>query len=132
MKDTLRQYEKAARSCREIFIKKTLDYGTSWRVLRMISILDQLFIKARRIRNLQGKAVRLVKEDIGGEFQAMVNYRIIGLIKLDLNSETIEYLDPVHAGRLYDEKSILVREVMEKKTHDYGEAWREMSQEGFV
>ncbi len=132
MKDTLRQYEKAARSCREIFIKKTLDYGTSWRVLRMISILDQLFIKARRIRNLQGKAVRLVKEDIGGEFQAMVNYGIIGLIQLDLNSETIEDLDPVHAGSLYDEKSVLVREVMEKKNHDYGEAWRDMSQEGFV
>ncbi|MDP4129890.1 MAG: DUF1599 domain-containing protein [Bacteroidota bacterium] len=132
MKDTLRQYEKAARSCREIFIKKTLDYGTSWRVLRMISILDQLFIKARRIRNLQGKAVRLVKEDIGGEFQAMVNYGIIGLIQLDLNSETIEDLDPVYAGRLYDEKSVLVREVMEKKNHDYGEAWRDMSQEGFV
>lgn len=132
MKDTLRQYEKAARSCREIFIKKTLDYGTSWRVLRMISILDQLFIKARRIRNLQGKAVRLVKEDIGGEFQAMVNYGIIGLIQLDLNSETIEDLDPVDAGRLYDEKSVLVREVMEKKNHDYGEAWRDMSQEGFV
>ncbi|MDP4212641.1 MAG: DUF1599 domain-containing protein [Bacteroidota bacterium] len=132
MKDTLRQYEKAARSCREIFIKKTLDYGTSWRVLRMISILDQLFIKARRIRNLQGKAVRLVEEDIGGEFQAMVNYGIIGLIQLDLNSETIEDLDPVYAGRLYDEKSVLVREVMEKKNHDYGEAWRDMSQEGFV
>jgi hypothetical protein len=132
MKDTLRQYEKAAASCREIFIKKTADYGTSWRVLRMISILDQLFIKARRIRNLQQQPVRMVQEDISGEFQAMVNYGIIGMIQLDLNSESIEDVDPVQAGIWYDDKSLLVRQVMEKKNHDYGEAWREMSQEGFV
>jgi hypothetical protein len=132
MKDTLRQYEKVAASCREIFIKKTTDYGTSWRVLRMVSIMDQLFIKARRIRTLQQQELRLIKEDLGGEFQAMVNYGIIGLIQLDLNSEGMEDLDPSRAGELYDEKSLQVRQVMEKKNHDYGEAWRGMSQEGFV
>jgi len=132
MKDTLRQYEKALGSCRDIFIKKTSDYGTSWRVLRMISILDQLFIKARRIRTLQQRGISLVKEDIRGEFQAMVNYGIIGLIQLELNTETTEDLDPSKAGAFYDEKAKIVQEVMEKKNHDYGEAWREMSQEGFT
>ncbi len=132
MKDTLRQYEKEVKSCRHIFIKKTVDYGTSWRVLRMISILDQLFIKASRIRTLQQRGVSLVKEDIRGEFQALVNYGIIGLIQLDLNTDTIEDLDPGKAGGLYDEKIQLLQQVMEKKNHDYGEAWREMSQEGFV
>ena len=132
MKDTLRQYEKAIRSCRDIFIKKTQDYGTSWRVLRMISILDQLFIKAKRVRTLQQRGVSLVKEDISGEFQAMVNYGVIGLIQLELNTDIIEDLDPLSAAALYDEKINFVRELMEKKNHDYGEAWREMSQEGFV
>jgi len=132
MKDTLRQYEKALGSCRDIFIKKTSDYGTAWRVLRMISILDQLFIKARRIRTLQQRGVSLVKEDIRGEFQAMVNYGIIGLIQLELNTETTEDLDPSKAGAFYDEKAKIVQDVMEKKNHDYGEAWREMSQEGFT
>ena len=132
MKDTLRQYEKALGSCRDIFIKKTSDYGTAWRVLRMISILDQLFIKARRIRTLQQRGISLVKEDIRGEFQAMVNYGIIGLIQLELDTETTEDLDPSKAGAFYDEKAKIVQEVMEKKNHDYGEAWREMSQEGFT
>jgi len=132
MKDTLRQYEKAMGSCRDIFMKKTSDYGTAWRVLRMISILDQLFIKAKRIRTLQQKGVSMVKEDIRGEFQATVNYGIIGLIQLDLNTESTEDLPPAEAGALYDEKVRMVREVMEKKNHDYGEAWREMSQEGFT
>jgi hypothetical protein len=132
MKDTLRQYEKAMGSCREIFLKKTADYGTAWRVLRMISILDQLFIKAKRIRTLQQNGVRLVKEDIRGEFQAMVNYGIIGLIQLGLNTESAEDLSPSEAATLYDEKATMARELMEKKNHDYGEAWREMSQEGFT
>ena len=133
MKDTLRQYEKAARSCRVIFIKKTLDYGTSWRLLRMISILDQLFIKARRIRNLQGKAVRLVQEDIGGEFQAMLNYGIIGLIQLSIAGEApVEDMQEDLAAKWYDEKAALARKTMLDKNHDYGEAWRDMSQEGLV
>ena len=92
MKDTLRQYENAVRSCRDIFLKKTADYGTSWRVLRMISILDQIFIKAKRIRTIQEKGAQRVGEDIRGEFQAIVNYGVIGLIQLDLNAEDIEEL----------------------------------------
>ncbi len=132
MKDTLRQYENAVKSCREIFLKKTADYGTSWRVLRMISILDQIFIKAKRIRTIQEIGARRVGEDIRGEFQAIVNYGVIGLIQLDLNSEEIEELGAERTAALYDEKIQFVKNIMENKNHDYGEAWREMSQESFA
>jgi len=132
MKDTLRQYENAVKSCRDIFIKKTADYGTSWRVLRMISILDQLYIKAKRIRTIQDKGSRRVEEDIKGEFEAIVNYGIIGLIQLDLGREESEELSIERTGHLYDEKISFVKKIMKKKNHDYGEAWREMSQESFA
>jgi Nucleotide modification associated domain 1 len=132
MKDTLRQYENAVITCRDIFLKKTADYGTSWRVLRMISILDQIFIKAKRIRTIQEKGTRRVGDDIRGEFQAIVNYGIIGLVQIELNSEEIEDLDTERTGGLYDDKIQFVRKIMENKNHDYGEAWREMSQESFT
>ena len=132
MKDTLRQYENVVKVCRDIFLKKTADYGTSWRVLRMISILDQIFIKAMRIRTIQEKGARRVGEDIRGEFQAIVNYGIIGLIQLDLKSELVEDLRSDMASGLYDEKIQFVKDIMENKNHDYGEAWREMSQESFT
>jgi len=132
MKDTLRQYENAVKSCRDIFIKKTADYGTSWRVLRMISILDQLYIKAKRIRTIQEKGAQRVEEDIQGEFQAIVNYGVIGLIQLELGSDRLEELSAEKTAVLYDEKILFVKRIMEKKNHDYGEAWREMSQESFA
>jgi len=143
MKDTNQQYDEAVRSCRDIFIKKTRDYGTSWRVLRIISIADQLYIKARRIRTLQESAEQKIGEDKAGEFRAMVNYGIIGLIQLSLEASASQ--DPaepgqVHdvdmpeteAGQRYDEKMAGTRATMLDKNHDYGEAWREMSQESFV
>jgi hypothetical protein len=132
MKDTLRQYENAVRSCREIFLKKTADYGTSWRVLRMISILDQIYIKAKRIRTIQEKADQRVGEGIRGEFQAIVNYGIIGLIQFELKEDEFEDLTTDKTASLYDEKILFVKNIMENKNHDYGEAWREMSQESFA
>lgn len=132
MKDTLRQYENAVNECRDIFLKKTADYGTSWRVLRMISILDQLYIKAKRIRTIQEKGSQRVGEDIHGEFQAIVNYGIIGLIQLDMKIEDVEDLSMDKTTALYNEKISFVKKIMENKNHDYGEAWREMSQESFV
>lgn len=141
MKDTNRQYDAAFQSCRDIFIKKTRDYGTSWRVLRMISIADQLYIKARRIRTLQETSEQKIGEDKAGEFRAMVNYGIIGLIQLSLSDSGAA--DPFEAGqdpdlteavaeRLYEENRAVARATMLDKNHDYGEAWREMSQESFV
>jgi hypothetical protein len=132
MKDTLRQYENAVRSCREIFLKKTADYGTSWRVLRMISILDQIYIKAKRIRTIQEKADQRVGEGIRGEFQAIVNYGIIGLVQLELKEDDYGDLTESKTASLYDEKILFVKSIMENKNHDYGEAWREMSQESFA
>jgi hypothetical protein len=132
MKETLRQYENSVKSCRDIFIKKTADYGTSWRVLRMISILDQLHIKAKRIRTIQDKGAQRVGEDIRGEFQAIVNYGVIGLIQLGLNTDDMEEISLEKTVRLYDEKIQFVKKIMENKNHDYGEAWREMSQESFA
>jgi hypothetical protein len=129
---TNRQYDQTAGNCKDIFIKKTRDYGTSWRVLRTISIADQLYIKARRIRTLQETAEQKVGEDKAGEFTAMVNYGVIGLIQLDLTTAAPEELSAADAGQLYDAKMEQVRATMMAKNHDYGEAWREMSQESFV
>src|ERR1700722_19105226 len=131
-KSTNRQYDEAAAACKDIFILKTNDYGTSWRVLRTISIADQLYIKARRIRTLQETDDPRVKEDKAGEFRAMVNYGIIGLIQLSLGADVPEDLSADAVGRLYDEKIAVARATMVDKNHDYGEAWREMSQESFV
>lgn len=132
MKDTNQQYDEAVKSCRDIFIKKTRDYGTSWRVLRTISIADQLYIKARRIRTLQESSANRVGEDKAGEFRAMVNYGVIGLIQLSLGASAPEELAEEEAGRWYDEKMAAARAVMLDKNHDYGEAWRDMSQESFA
>ena len=132
MNSTNEQYDRALRSCKDIFLKKTGDYGTSWRVLRPISIADQLFIKAKRIRTLQEAREQRVEEDKAGEFRAMVNYGVIGLIQLSIAPDAAEELSVAEAGRNYDDQLARVREVMLAKNHDYGEAWRDMSQESFT
>jgi hypothetical protein len=132
MSQTNQQYDLAFQSCKEIFIKKTKDYGTSWRVLRAISIVDQLFIKAQRIRTIQQMGKQKIDEDISGEFRAIVNYGIIGLIQMDLKNEAVEDLPENIVSKWYDEKIEVVKKIMLDKNHDYGEAWRDMSQESFV
>ena len=129
---TNKQYDAAAAACRNIFISKTKDYGTSWRVLRTISIADQLYIKAKRIRTLQETDITKVGEDKAGEFRAMVNYGIIGLIQLSIGPDAAEELSVGEAGERYDAQLGVAREIMLAKNHDYGEAWREMSQESFT
>ena len=123
---TNQQYDQAVRSCKDIFIMKTRDYGTSWRVLRTISIADQLYIKARRIRTLQQTDQQKIGEDKAGEFEAMVNYGVIGLIQLSLGADAPEDLPPAEAERQYTAKIQQARSTMLDKNHDYGEAWREM------
>ena len=132
MVNTNEQYDGEVKTCRNIYIQKTRDYGTSWRVLRPISITDQLFIKAKRIRTLQETRETKVGEDKAGEFRAMVNYGIIGLIQLSLDKEATEELTVDEATKQYDEKAALARTTMIAKNHDYGEAWRDMSQESFT
>lgn len=132
MTNTDRQYENAIRACKEIFINKTRDYGTSWRVLRPISIIDQIFIKAQRIRTIQEKREQKVGDDIASEFKGIVNYAVIGLIQIDLSDEKVDNLAVEQVDQLYEAKIRAAKGVMLDKNHDYGEAWREMSQESFT
>src|SRR5205085_12050847 len=90
--NTVEQYEQAVKKCKDIFIKKVHDYGTSWRVLRMISIVDQIFIKAQRIRTIQEKQHQKVADDITGEFIGMMNYAIIALVQMKLGNTSVEDL----------------------------------------
>src|SRR5688572_1055665 len=129
---TSQQYDKVIASCKDIFIKKTKDYGTAWRILRTISIVDQIFIKAQRIRTIQEKRQQKVADDISGEFKGIINYAIIGLIQLDLPADTPEEMEVDKASSLYDRYVADAKRVMEDKNHDYGEAWRSLSQESLT
>lgn len=132
MTTTLKQYDQAVKVCKDIFIKKTKDYGTSWRVLRTISVIDQIYIKALRIRNLQQIKQQKVADDIPSEFIGILNYSVIGLIQLQKEQATVEELSVEQASDLYDQTSQSVKEIMIAKNHDYGEAWRDMSQQSLV
>jgi Nucleotide modification associated domain 1 len=132
MTNTLVQYDIILHTCREIFLKKTKDYGTSWRVYRTLSVADQIYIKAKRIRNIQNGLVQKIGDDIKSEFTGIVNYAIIGLIQLEINKEMPEELDTPIVMEIYDRKAAAAKKLMQDKNHDYGEAWREMSQESFV
>lgn len=123
---TTEEYKKIIAICKNLFEKKTRDYGTAWRVLRLPSITDQIYIKAQRIRSIQEKGKQMVDENISGEFVAIINYCIMALIQMDLaDSEetemTYEELEP-----LYDQHANITLELLMAKNHDYGEAWREM------
>ncbi len=126
------QYDQAIASAREIFLNKTKDYGTSWRVYRTISVADQIYIKAKRIRTIQEIGTQKIGDDIISEFRGMLNYAIIGLIQLDIHDDELEELPVDQVRQLYDEKTAISKKLMQDKNHDYGEAWREMSQESFV
>lgn len=129
---TERQYDEVINASRDIFLKKARDYGTAWRVLRTISIVDQLFIKAQRIRTIQEKGMQRIADDIAAEFKGIVNYAVIGLIQLELKAGSPEELDIDTVDRLYTHHIQASKALMENKNHDYGEAWRSMSQESFV
>ncbi|MEX1002945.1 MAG: DUF1599 domain-containing protein [Crocinitomicaceae bacterium] len=126
MSKTAEQYKKVIANCRLIFEKKGKDYGTAWRVLRVSSLTDQIFIKAQRIRTIQETGVNKVGEDIEGEFIAIVNYCVMGLIQLELGTDSMEEIPLDKAVHFYDEKTKQAFELMQNKNHDYGEAWRDM------
>jgi Nucleotide modification associated domain 1 len=132
MKNTSKQFDEVVNSAQEIFLKKTKDYGTAWRVLRTISIVDQIFIKAVRIRTIQEKGNQKIADDIAGEFKGILNYGIIGLIQLELPADTPEDLELAEVSSLYSTNAEAAKKLMMDKNHDYGEAWRSMSQESFV
>ena len=132
MNNTNVQYDDAIKKCKDIFIKKTKDYGTAWRVLRTISVVDQIFIKALRIRTIQDKKEQKIGDDISSEFKGIVNYAVIGLIQLAINDPKVEELNVESVSEQYDKYVNFSKSTMMDKNHDYGEAWRDMSQESFA
>lgn len=126
MNNTSKEYTKVINQCREVFVKKTKDYGTAWRILRPSSLTDQIFIKAQRIRTLQETGKNEVGESVEGEFVAIVNYCIMAIIQLVEKDLTELELSEEQALELFNRYAEMAHELMMKKNHDYGEAWRDM------
>ena len=126
MKDTSAQYDAVIKECRNLFLKKMKDYGCAWRILRLPSLTDQIFIKAQRIRSLQENEVRKVDEGEVPEFIGIINYSVMALIQLDKGVADQPDLSHEEVEELYDQNIGRTKKLMENKNHDYGEAWREM------
>ncbi|UZR92524.1 DUF1599 domain-containing protein [Chondrinema litorale] len=120
------EYREVVTRCRTLFEKKTIDYGTAWRILRPSSLTDQIFIKASRIRSIQEKGKQKIDEDISNEFVGIINYCIIALIQLQLTEDHPMELQANEVMSLYDKESEKTLSLMMDKNHDYGEAWRLM------
>lgn len=120
------EYKFVLDSCRSLFEKKTIDYGTSWRIMRLPSITDQIFIKAQRIRSIQDKGLQLIPDDINTEFVGIINYCLIALIQMDLKEEAPVELEPEWVLNRYNQEVQITLDLLLRKNHDYGEAWREM------
>ncbi|MFZ9242843.1 MAG: DUF1599 domain-containing protein [Sediminibacterium sp.] len=132
MSQTSLQYDQAVAACRDIFIKKTKDYGTAWRVLRIISVVDQIFIKALRIRTIQDIGNQKVGDDIASEFKGILYYAVNGLIQLNFGDPKVEEIEVAKVEAMYEENVHFAKSTMLDKNHDYGEAWRDMSQESYA
>ncbi len=123
---TVGEYKQVIKACKEVFEKKSMDYGTAWRILRLPSITDQIFIKAQRVRSIQEKGARKVEDDITNEFVGIVNYCIIALIQMELDQIAPLDLTYDQVEPLYDKKVEATMHLLSNKNHDYDEAWREM------
>jgi hypothetical protein len=123
---TAKQYDEVIHVCRDLFTKKMTDYGSAWRILRLPSLTDQIFIKAQRIRGLQQNAQRRVDEGAVSEFMGIINYCTMALIQLKLGVVEQPDLDVARATALYDQELQITKSLMMDKNHDYGEAWRDM------
>lgn len=126
MQDTSKQYDAVIKTCRDLFIKKMKDYGSAWRILRLPSLRDQIFIKAKRIRGLQENKVQKVNEGQESEFIGVVNYCVMALVQLEKGVVEQPDFSIDEAIKLYDEKVAVTKQLMMDKNHDYGEAWRDM------
>ncbi|MBQ0116601.1 MAG: DUF1599 domain-containing protein [Flavobacterium sp.] len=126
MSKTSQEYDKVIEVCRSLFINKNQDYGCAWRILRLPSFTDQIFIKVKRIRGLQENEVQMVAEDETQEFIGIINYAVMALIQLELGIADHADLETAQVIALYDQKIKDTKELMLAKNHDYGEAWRDM------
>lgn len=124
--DTSQEYDNVIAVCKSLFLKKTKDYGTAWRILRLASITDQIFIKAQRIRTLEEKKVSKVGEDITSEYIGIVNYCIIAMMQLELTVTDPNEMEVDVVESLFDKRVNETKDLMFAKNHDYGEAWRDM------
>ncbi|HEY9007023.1 DUF1599 domain-containing protein [Ohtaekwangia sp.] len=123
---TSQEYKTVIAVCRSLFEKKTRDYGTAWRILRLPSITDQIYIKAQRIRSIQEKGVQKVDDPIRDEFIGIINYCVIALIQIQLEKSSAMEMSFEELQPLYDGAVNETFELLQNKNHDYGEAWREM------
>lgn len=126
MQDTSTQYDAVITICRDLFINKMKDYGSAWRILRLPSLTDQIFIKAQRIRSLQENTIRKVDEGEVSEFIGIINYSVMALIQLEKGVATQPDLSPEETTGLYNKHIDITKTLMMNKNHDYGEAWRDM------
>ena len=124
--DTSQEYNEVIAVCKSLFLKKTKDYGTAWRILRPASITDQIFIKAQRIRTLEEKKVSKVGEDITSEYIGIVNYCVIAMLQLELTANDPNEMEVQLVEGLFEKRVNETKELMFAKNHDYGEAWRDM------
>lgn len=129
---TLSEYNTVVKACQDIFIKKTKDYGTSWRVMRPKSLTDQMYIKAKRIRTIDETGSQQIEDSIASEFMALVNYGYMALIQLETKTDLPIELNPEETTLLYENAAGEVRELMIAKNTDYGEAWRDMRISSFT
>lgn len=133
MQQTITEYDSIIKNCKDIFAKKMKDYGSAWRILRISSLTDQIFIKAQRIRSIEQKGIQKIEEGAKNEFIGIVNYAIIGLIQLDLGvSEQPEEMDSKKVINNFDKHVAIAKELMLAKNHDYGEAWKDMRVSSFT
>ncbi len=123
---TASEYNQVIKASKVLFEKKTKDYGTAWRILRLPSITDQIYIKAQRIRSIQEKGVQKVDEGIAGEFVAIINYCVMAMMQIDLMENTTMEMEYKDLEPLYDKCVQDTLELLQNKNHDYGEAWRTM------
>jgi hypothetical protein len=126
MQQTSKQYDAVIEKCRSLYSNKLKDYGCAWRILRLPSLTDQIFIKAQRIRQLQENMTRKVEEGEVSEFMGIVNYSVMALIQLEKGVAEQPDLSAEEAIKLYDKHVAITKSLMEDKNHDYGEAWRDM------
>ncbi len=126
MQKTSEQYDLVIKTCRDLFSKKMKDYGSAWRILRLPSLTDQIYIKAQRIRSLQENEVRKVDEDEQSEFIGIINYAFMALIQMDKGVVDHPDMAEEEASELYHKHLVNTKSLMENKNHDYGEAWRDM------
>jgi len=126
MGSTSEQYDKIIAITRSLYIQKMQDYGCAWRIMRLPSLTDQIFIKAQRIRSLQENNDRKIDEDESSEFIGIINYCIMALIQIDNGIAQQPDLSTDEAIAFYDQQVSITKTLMENKNHDYGEAWRDM------